>query len=247
MTNYSKMTISQTLNVLKVIFVVIFFVSSTGKRAHFTNVCLKFLIFPAAKLAAAQGISTRPGVDGSLEGQGKPDTQVKANGEVRESAAAEDADKHKKEDEIKRKKEEEEKAKENKVQDKSRPVSSTPVPGTPWYRNNSSLLACILFTLVNYSTRCVVWTGDGRVFFYNPSSRTSVWERPEDLIGRTDVDKMVSTPPDALSVQSKDKTPIKRKTASEDSDSESEDSTPIKKPKKEENNGMMICTFSRVL
>jgi transcription elongation regulator 1 len=45
--------------------------------------------------------------------------------------------------------------------------------------------------------RCVVWTGDGRVFFYNPSSRTSVWERPEDLVGRADVDKMVASPPDA--------------------------------------------------
>ena len=31
--------------------------------------------------------------------------------------------------------------------DKSRPMSSTPVPGTPW---------------------CVVWTGDSRSFFYNP-------------------------------------------------------------------------------
>lgn len=47
------------------------------------------------------------------------------------------------------------------------------------------------------SFRCVVWTGDGRVFFYNPSSRTSVWERPEDLVGRADVDKMVASPPDA--------------------------------------------------
>ncbi|XP_014259176.1 transcription elongation regulator 1-like isoform X1 [Cimex lectularius] len=60
------------------------------------------------------------------------------------------------------------------AQDKSKPVSSNPVPGTPW---------------------CVVWTGDGRVFFYNPSSRTSVWERPEELTGRIDVDKLVSTPP----------------------------------------------------
>lgn len=45
--------------------------------------------------------------------------------------------------------------------------------------------------------RCVVWTGDGRVFFYNPSSRTSVWERPEELAGRSDVDKLVSSPPEA--------------------------------------------------
>lgn len=93
--------------------------------------------------------------------------------------------------------------------------------------------------------RCVVWTGDGRVFFYNPSSRTSVWERPEDLIGRTDVDKMVSTPPDVLSSQSKEKTPVKRKTASDESDSESEDNTtPIKKSKKEENNGNDVVFFS---
>jgi transcription elongation regulator 1 len=49
-----------------------------------------------------------------------------------------------------------------------------------------------------FLTRCVVWTGDGRVFFYNPSSRTSVWERPEDLIQRADVDKAVGTPPEQL-------------------------------------------------
>lgn len=47
--------------------------------------------------------------------------------------------------------------------DKSRPISSTPISGTPW---------------------CVVWTGDSRVFFYNPSTRTSVWEKPEDLVGK---------------------------------------------------------------
>ena len=62
-------------------------------------------------------------------------------------------------------------------QDKSKPISSTPVPGTPW---------------------CIVWTGDRRVFYYNPSSRTSVWERPDELIGRNEVDKLVSTPPSAV-------------------------------------------------
>lgn len=36
------------------------------------------------------------------------------------------------------------------------------------------------------------------MFFYNPSSRTSVWERPEDLLGRADVDKAVSTIPEQL-------------------------------------------------
>lgn len=47
-----------------------------------------------------------------------------------------------------------------------------------------------------YVERCVVWTGDGRVFFYNPSQRASLWEKPEELIGRTDVDKMIQGPPD---------------------------------------------------
>lgn len=80
----------------------------------------------------------------------------------------------------KKKKEDEEKAKQQaqaKQQDKTRPISSTPIAGTPW---------------------CVVWTGDGRVFFYNPSTRTSVWERPEDLLGRVDVDKAISTTPEQL-------------------------------------------------
>jgi hypothetical protein len=77
--------------------------------------------------------------------------------------------------------------------DKSRPVTSNAVAGTPW---------------------CVVWTGDNRVcliylinekvknlflkvFFFNPSTRTSVWERPPELYNRPDVDLLVSKPPPA--------------------------------------------------
>lgn len=80
-----------------------------------------------------------------------------------------------------------------------------------------------------------MWTGDGRVFFYNPSSRTSVWERPEELLKRTDVDKMVQTPPDALASANKvegNKTPPKKR-SSDDSESEGEE-TPAKKPKLDE-------------
>ncbi|XP_055624534.1 transcription elongation regulator 1 [Toxorhynchites rutilus septentrionalis] len=88
-----------------------------------------------------------------------------------------DEDKKKKAEAEKKKKDEEEKAKAAKPQDKTRPISSTPISGTPW---------------------CVVWTGDGRVFFYNPSTRTSVWERPEDLKERSDVDKAISVPPQQL-------------------------------------------------
>lgn len=92
-------------------------------------------------------------------------------------------EKKKKQEAERKKKEDEEKAKQNasKPQDKSRPISSTPIAGTPW---------------------CVVWTGDGRVFFYNPSTRTSVWERPEDLVGRADVDKAISSTPEQLTTQS---------------------------------------------
>lgn len=44
-------------------------------------------------------------------------------------------------------------------------------------------------------SRCVVWTGDERVFFYNPTTRLSMWDRPDDLIGRADVDKIIQEPP----------------------------------------------------
>ncbi|KAH1027397.1 hypothetical protein HUJ05_000911 [Dendroctonus ponderosae] len=175
-----------------------------------------------AKLAAAQGISTRPKDDGYLQmtlDSGKTSSSQE-NGESMKVNSPKDKEAEAKEkldklqEEIRKKKEEEEKEKEKKAQDKSRPVSSTPVPGTPW---------------------CVVWTGDGRVFFYNPSSRTSVWERPEELLKRTDVDKMVSTPPDALASSASKgealeaKTPVKAKRSSDDSDSDNE--IPAKKTK----------------
>lgn len=63
---------------------------------------------------------------------------------------------------------------EEKAKARSKPVSSTPVQGTPW---------------------CVVWTRDSKVFFYNPSEKISAWERPAILKGRSDVDKMLSEPP----------------------------------------------------
>lgn len=111
---------------------------------------------------------------------------------------------------VKEMKEKKEEVKEAKPLDKSRPISSTPVPGTPW---------------------CVVWTGDGRVFFYNPSSRISVWERPDDLLGRADVDKMVATVPEALSG-------VKHARQEESSDTSDEDQpTPVKKTKHEEPKG----------
>lgn len=61
--------------------------------------------------------------------------------------------------------------KEEKKVDKNKPVSSTPITNTPW---------------------CLVKTGDDRVFFFNPSTKTSVWERPKDLENNEEVDKLLS-------------------------------------------------------
>lgn len=77
------------------------------------------------------------------------------------------------------------------------------------------------------------------MFFYNPSSRTSVWERPEDLVGRSDVDKMLASPPDVLLPQANKTTPAKSKPRDSDS-SDSEDGTPAKKAKKEPPPGEFI-------
>ncbi|CAF3434386.1 unnamed protein product [Rotaria socialis] len=58
----------------------------------------------------------------------------------------------------------------DKSKGKARPVSTKPISGTPW---------------------CIVWTSDQQVFFFNPTSRISLWDRPEELKGRMDVDEMI--------------------------------------------------------
>ncbi|XP_068626057.1 transcription elongation regulator 1 isoform X2 [Battus philenor] len=134
----------------------------------------------------------------------------------REQAEREQAEREKAE----REKAEREKAK----QDRSRPISSTPISGTPW---------------------CVVWTGDGRVFFYNPTANSSVWERPPQLVGRADVDKAVSQPP--VELQRKENPAAAASNAaattaagngelkrSADSDSDDSDHEPVKKAKPDE-------------
>uniref|UniRef100_A0A8C1Z6A8 Transcription elongation regulator 1 n=1 Tax=Cyprinus carpio TaxID=7962 RepID=A0A8C1Z6A8_CYPCA len=68
---------------------------------------------------------------------------------------------------------EEEMTEEAKAAQKAKPVATNPIPGTPW---------------------CVVWTGDDRVFYYNPTTRLSMWDRPEELVARADVDKYIQEP-----------------------------------------------------
>ncbi|PAV72171.1 hypothetical protein WR25_00020 isoform B [Diploscapter pachys] len=91
-----------------------------------------------------------------------------------------------------------EKKEDSKPKDPSRPVSSTPVAGTPW---------------------CVVWTGDNKVFFYNPSTKLSVWERPPEMYGRADVDALVSAPP----VTKEEPKEIKKLEAGSETESSAED------------------------
>uniref|UniRef100_A0A672ZU45 Transcription elongation regulator 1 n=1 Tax=Sphaeramia orbicularis TaxID=375764 RepID=A0A672ZU45_9TELE len=105
---------------------------------------------------------------------------------------------------------EEEMTEEEKAAQKARPVATNPIPGTPW---------------------CVVWTGDDRVFFYNPTTRLSMWDRPEELVGRADVDKHIQEPPhkrgleDGKKTENLDEEPTKAKKRKEDAkeaDSEKE-------------------------
>lgn len=44
-------------------------------------------------------------------------------------------------------------------------------------------------------SRCVVWTGDDRVFFFNPTMHLSVWEKPLDLKDRGDLNRIIEDPP----------------------------------------------------
>lgn len=128
----------------------------------------------AARLALAQGISlgvnSGPGAPGTESEASQDSTTAKVNGERALSPDNKDTPMEVDNEDSKGAEAEEQKTQ----QDLSRPVSSQPVSGTPW---------------------CVVWTGDGRVFFYNPTTKTSVWEKPPDLADRADVEKMVNNPP----------------------------------------------------
>ncbi|KAM6471078.1 transcription elongation regulator 1 isoform 7-T8 [Liasis olivaceus] len=117
---------------------------------------------------------------------------------------------------IKEEPKEEEMTEEEKAAQKAKPVATTPIPGTPW---------------------CVVWTGDERVFFYNPTTRLSMWDRPDDLIGRADVDKIIQEPPhkkgmDEGKKQSKTKIKEEHEMLEETNDDEP---VKAKKRKKEDN------------
>ena len=41
----------------------------------------------------------------------------------------------------------------------------------------------------------MVWTGDNRVFFFNPSTKTSLWECPAELKNKSEVAELTKAPP----------------------------------------------------
>ncbi|XP_062262350.1 transcription elongation regulator 1 isoform X2 [Platichthys flesus] len=111
---------------------------------------------------------------------------------------------------------EEEMTEEEKAAQKARPIATNPIPGTPW---------------------CVVWTGDERVFFYNPTTRLSMWDRPEELVGRADVDKHIQEPPHKRGLEDTKKTGINKEEpelAMATEENLDEEPTKAKKRKKED-------------
>ncbi|KAF3841021.1 hypothetical protein F7725_006883 [Dissostichus mawsoni] len=111
---------------------------------------------------------------------------------------------------------EEEMTEEEKAAQKARPVATNPIPGTPW---------------------CVVWTGDERVFFYNPTTRLSMWDRPDELVGRADVDKHIQEPPHKRGLEEVKKTGVNKEEpelAIATEENQDEEPTKAKKRKKEE-------------
>ena len=49
----------------------------------------------------------------------------------------------------------------------------------------------------------LVWTGDGRVFFFSPSTKTSIWERPKELEDNTTIDDLLRMGPPTKDEESK--------------------------------------------
>ena len=56
-----------------------------------------------------------------------------------------------------------------------KPVASAVVPGTGWH---------------------VVWTENSRHFFFNPTSKTSIWEKPVELESDVRIDEIIKAGPD---------------------------------------------------
>ena len=56
----------------------------------------------------------------------------------------------------------------------SKPIASELIPGTSW---------------------CVVWTGDEKIFYFNPTTKISIWEKPEELLENEKLDEILEAGP----------------------------------------------------
>ncbi|XP_068111512.1 transcription elongation regulator 1-like protein [Hyperolius riggenbachi] len=92
----------------------------------------------------------------------------------------------------------------------NKPVASAPVPGSPW---------------------CVVWTGDDKVFFFNPTIQLSVWDKPIDLKNRVDINRIIEDPPHKRKLES---LPTTKKDGLAPEDLNDEHSAKIKRNKTED-------------
>lgn len=63
----------------------------------------------------------------------------------------------------------------------------------------------------------MVWTGDSRVFFFNPSTKTSLWECPPELKNRPEVSDLIKAPPKNKDVTQPPKRAVEEETEEESS------------------------------
>jgi len=63
---------------------------------------------------------------------------------------------------------------ESKQDNPEKPVASQLIPGTSW---------------------CLVWTGTDKAFYFNPTTKLSVWELPDELKDNEKADEMLKNGP----------------------------------------------------
>ncbi|MBN3283452.1 TCRGL protein, partial [Polyodon spathula] len=78
---------------------------------------------------------------------------------------------------------------------------------------------------------CVVWTGDDRVFFFNPTMQLSVWDKPIDLKSRGDLNRIIEDPPHK---RKKEASPTNKSSNYHTEDINEEHTTKTKRNKTEE-------------
>ncbi|XP_046850381.1 transcription elongation regulator 1-like [Xenia sp. Carnegie-2017] len=79
-------------------------------------------------------------------------------------------------------------------QDDNKPVASVLIPDTQW---------------------SVVWTGDDKVFYFNPTTKSSVWVKPDELLDNHHVDEILATGPNTQPNEVSDNKEISEESSNE--------------------------------